>query len=104
VSPKAILVEYGTCPVCGLVTLPVLPLSPCGHDAAPDIAMLDLPGTVYSWTSTGSGVGTQIVMADFLDGTLRVTGPILSGPDVDIGTSVTLVVGHETPYGFVAVS
>jgi len=36
-------VEYGTCPVCGTMMLPVLEMSPCGHDAPPVRAPLTEP-------------------------------------------------------------
>ena len=95
------LVEYGTCPKCGYLTLPVLEMSPCGHDDAPILAELAEPGTVYSWTKVARSGGSQVLaMADFFDGRLRVTAPVLDPGDIAIGDSVVAIAGSETPYGF----
>jgi uncharacterized OB-fold protein len=96
--------QYGTCGECGFVMFPVLELSPCGHDGVRDIAVLDESGVVYSWTDAGFGTRIRIVMADFLGGQLRVTGPLLTDSDVKIGDEVNLVAGTETPYAFVLAS
>ncbi|HJR93542.1 MAG TPA: hypothetical protein VJ938_13940 [Acidimicrobiia bacterium] len=96
-------VEYGTCPVCGTVMLPVLDLSPCGHDAPPVRAPLTESGTVYSWTRVWLGDepnGRLIVMADFLDGALRVTAP-LDGAEIAIGDAVVLTAAEDVPYRLV---
>ena len=99
-------VEYGTCPVCGTVMLPVLEMSPCGHDAPPVRAPLTEPGTVYSWTRVWLGDepdGRLIVMADFLDGGLRVTAP-LDGSEIAIGDAVLLTTADDVPYRLVKTS
>jgi uncharacterized OB-fold protein len=99
-------VDYGTCPVCGTVMLPVLKMSPCGHDAPPVRAPLTEPGTVYSWTRVWLGDepdGRLIVMADFLDGGLRVTAP-LDGSEIAIGDAVLLTTADDVPYRLVKTS
>jgi hypothetical protein len=82
---------------------PVLPQSPCGHEVEPVLAPLDEPGLVYSWTRVSIDDGTTeiIAMADFLEGRLRVTAPVLEG-DVAIGSSVVLRPGVSTAYAFVS--
>lgn len=92
-------VEYGKCPVCGYLMLPVLPLTPCGHEADPELTALTDVGTVYSWSEIGIGERRVMVMADFFDGELRVTAP-LDGDVVGIGDQVRLVRGADTPYQF----
>lgn len=95
-------IEYGTCPTCGYVMLPVLPLSPCGHDDQPVLTPLDEPGVVYSWTTVRPGEeepGKTLAMADFLDGRLRVTAPVLDGGGVAIGDQVKVTIGWDTPFG-----
>lgn len=96
--PEPRPVDHGICPACGYVMLPVLPLSPCGHNDDPVISPLTEPGFVYSWTQlrTGEDVRT-IVMADFLGGKLRVTAPF-GGVGVEIGDRVWLRCGDDTPY------
>ena len=99
-------VDYGTCPVCGTVMLPVLKMSPCGHDAPPVPAPLTESGTVYSWTRVWLGYdpdGRLIVMADFLDGGLRVTAP-LDGSEIAIGDTVLLTTADDVPYRLVKTS
>ncbi|MGH8913650.1 MAG: hypothetical protein ACRDZM_03945 [Acidimicrobiia bacterium] len=91
-------VEYGSCPVCGYVMLPVLEMSPCGHDAPPVLSPLDEAGVVYSWTRVWpDDTGQTLAMADFLGGRLRVTAPLLDGGEVVIGDRVRLTVGSGTP-------
>ena len=91
-------VEYGTCPVCGYVMLPVLAMSPCGHSAEPVLAPLDGVGVVYSWTRVWSDETAQtLAMADFLDGRLRITAPVLGSGEVAIGDLVTASSGDDTP-------
>lgn len=92
--------EYGTCPTCGMHTLPVQDLSPCGHDVEPVLAPLEAQGVVYSWTRSWSTPDDSrlIVMADFLDGALRVTGPLAGDGPVEIGDTVWAHVGTDSPY------
>jgi len=91
--------SYATCPTCGDHMLPVLELTPCGHAAAGHVQRLDSPGTVYSWTRThqADGKGRLIAMADFLDGSLRVTGPVVATGSIAIGDEVRAAIGEQTP-------
>lgn len=91
--------NVGTCPTCGVRMLPVLTLPPCGHDTPPSIAPLDAPGVVYSWTRVwpSSDESRLMVMADFFDGDLRITAPLVGADTVAIGDQVHAVVGTETP-------
>jgi uncharacterized OB-fold protein len=91
--------EYGRCPRCGYLTLPVLELSPCGHDAEPQRELLDSAGTVYSWTRVWDTPesGHLMAMADFFDGALRVTAPVHGSDDIAIGDQVEAIVGTDTP-------
>jgi uncharacterized OB-fold protein len=97
--------NVGTCPTCGMRMVPVLDLPPCGHDAQPSIAPLDEPGIVYSWTRLWSSAEASqlMVMADFFDGGLRITAPLMGADAVAIGDAVHAVVGNETPVVLVAV-
>lgn len=99
VTPARPNPEYGSCPTCGYVMLPVLEYLPCGHDGPPALAPLDTLGTVYSWTRswTGPDRSTVIAMADFLDGALRIGAPMVGSDEVAIGDLVTAVVGIESP-------
>jgi uncharacterized OB-fold protein len=92
-------VEYGQCPVCGYVMLPVLDRAPCGHHEAPELRPLDEPGVVYSWTVTriSEDDGTLLAMADFLGGRIRVTAPVLHADEIAIGDEVDVVSGIDTP-------
>jgi hypothetical protein len=74
-------------------------MSPCGHIEEPVVAELDECGEVYSWTKVTVGEDRVMVMADFFDGDLRVTAPLLSGA-VAIGDVVCLVAGDSTPFAF----
>lgn len=80
--------------------LPVLELSPCGHDVEPQRALLDVAGTVYSYTRLEKGDGPEgfIAMADFFDGRLRVNAPVLAVASVAIGDTVRVVAATDTPY------
>jgi len=91
--------DYGTCPTCGEAMLPVLELTPCGHDAAPTVRPLDSLGSIYSWTRThpADGTGRLIAMADFLEGSLRVTGPVVGVESIAIGDTVRAAIGDDTP-------
>ena len=93
-------VEYGTCPVCGYLMLPVLAQSPCGHEQAPLVAPMGEVGSVYSWTRVwlDADAGRLLAMADFLDGRLRVTAPLLDADAVSIDDRVRVVRGTSTPY------
>jgi len=105
-NKKRETVDYGTCPTCGYVMLPVLPLSPCGHDEQPVFRPLNELGTVYSWTTVRLGEEMQeqtLAMADFLNGQLRVTAPVLNSNRVAIGDNVRVTVGRDTPYGLTRV-
>ena len=97
--------KVGTCPTCGMRMVPVLELPPCGHDATPSIAPLDSPGVVYSWTRIWSSAdaSTLMVMADFFDGGLRITAPLVGAEHVEIGDQVNAVVGTETPVVLAAI-
>jgi uncharacterized OB-fold protein len=94
-------VDYGTCPACGYVMLPVLPLSPCGHDDQPVLAPFTESGVVYSWTSVQSGIeeSTTLAMADFLEGRLRITAPMIDSTEIAIGDRVRVTLGRDTPFG-----
>jgi uncharacterized OB-fold protein len=95
------LMEYGTCPVCGQVSLPILEMLPCGHDVEPIRALLDSPGIIYSWTRSRIGpVVVLMVMADFFGGTLRVTAPLEAEETPQFGRMVKLVRGLHSPYAF----
>jgi uncharacterized OB-fold protein len=78
---------------------PILGLPPCGHEAPPSIAPLDTPGVVYSWTRVWATPETSriMVMADFLDGDIRITAPLVGADTVAIGDRVHAVVGTDTP-------
>lgn len=91
--------NVGTCPTCGMRMVPILALPPCGHETPPTIAPLDGPGVVYSWTRLWPSPDTSklMVMADFLDGDLRITAPLVAADTVAIGDRVHAVVGTETP-------
>jgi uncharacterized OB-fold protein len=96
-------VEYGTCPVCEQLSLPILEMLPCGHEADPIRARLDSPGTIYSWTRSRIGPDdVLIVMADFFGGALRVTAPLNADVTPDFGQKVKLVLGLHSPYEFVS--
>ena len=91
--------DYGTCPTCCYLTLPVLPLSPCGHEASPVVAPLTEVGVVYAHTRVWSGeVATIQVMADFFDGRLRVNGPLREAQEVSVGDRVQVIAVDEGPY------
>jgi uncharacterized OB-fold protein len=83
--------QYARCPVCGEASFPQHLLSPCGHDAPPELVAFDAPGEVYSWTRTHGDDGAVLAMADFLEGELRVTAPVVGGEDVAIGDRVVVV-------------
>lgn len=92
--------EYGVCGTCGYMMFPVLSLSPCGHPGRVARRALDETGIVYSWTRIRLGQDRLLVMADFFDGGLRVTGPLLDADQVEIGDRVRLVEGVDSPYAF----
>ena len=89
----------GTCPVCGTRMFPILSFPPCGHDATPTIGPLDTPGIVYSWTRVWPSADSSrlMVMADFFDGDLRITAPLVGTDTIAIGDRVRAFVGTETP-------
>jgi uncharacterized OB-fold protein len=91
--------EYGECPVCGYRMVPVLDLSPCGHDAETIVRALDAEGTIYSWTRlwTSAESSTLVAMADFLDGTLRIAAPVGATDSIEIGDRVVARRGDNTP-------
>ncbi len=94
-------VEYGTCPACRYVMLPILPLSPCGHDDQPVLTPLTESGIVYSWTAVQRTLeeSTTLAMADFLEGRLRITAPIIDSAEIAIGDRVRVTLGRDTPFG-----
>lgn len=95
-------IGYGACIECGYLMLPVLPLSPCGHDALVEEKPLDELGEVYSWTRFRLGESERLlVMVDFFGGKLRVTAPLVETESVAIGDRVRIVPGGDTPYAFV---
>lgn len=94
-------VDYGECPVCGALTLPVLTMPPCGHTEAPIVRRLTEPGIVYSWTRTGGAEPTLLAMVDFLDGALRAAAPVGGTDSVAIGDLLVAVPGSTTPLMFV---
>jgi uncharacterized OB-fold protein len=90
---------YARCPVCHEASFPVHVLSPCGHGGDPILEPLTATGTVYSWTRSHSADGaTLIAMADFLDGELRVTAPVLGADAVAIDDRLTVVTGGDLPF------
>lgn len=93
-------VEYGRCAVCGYLMLPVPDIPPCGHRCVVETRPLEEPAVVYSWTRMRLGQDQILVMADFFDGGLRVTAPLLDADSVEIGDRVRLVEGNDTPYAF----
>lgn len=92
--------DYGTCPVCGYMMMPILELMPCGHDAVPQRAPLDSVGQVYSWTRSwhGEGLSTLIAMADFFEGRLRITAPVVNAESVEVGDTIAARASDEGPY------
>ena len=91
--------QYGRCPVCGDLFFPVHALTPCGHDAQPELHPFTEAGEVYSWTrSHGRGGAVLIAMTDFLGGALRVSAPVPGVDEVAIGDR--LVVRAEDGGGF----
>jgi len=92
--------EIGICPTCGYRMLPILELTPCGHNEESQREPLDGQGRVYSWTRSWSSPDESrlIVMADFFDGQLRVTGPLDGDDDVAIGDAVWAYVGTDSPF------
>ena len=85
--------------------MPILDFLPCGHDVEPERAPLDSIGSVYSWTRSRLGQHeVLIVMADFFEGALRVTAPLLDDTEPAIGKAVRLVSGTGIPYAFELVS
>ena len=93
--------EYGECPICGDRMIPILELSPCGHDAETIVRTLDSEGIIYSWTRLWATPesSTLVAMADFLDGTLRIAAPVSadSVDSLEIGGSVIARRGGATP-------
>ena len=90
--------QYGECPICGYRMIPVLDLSPCGHDAETIVRTLDSEGTIYSWTRLWATPesSTVVAMADFLDGTLRIAAPV-AADSIEIGDLVLAGRGETTP-------
>ena len=86
--------------------LPVLQQSPCGHPEEPVGEPLNEAGVIYSWTKyhLGEDGPTLLAMADFLDGRVRVTAPVLDVAGIEIGDRVEVVVGRSTPYALRLVS
>jgi uncharacterized OB-fold protein len=63
-------------------------------------------GVVYSWTRVWVGKDSQgqvLAMADFLDGRLRVTAPVLEASEIEIGDRVEVTSGVDTPLALRAV-
>lgn len=95
-------VEFGECPECGYLMLPVPALSPCGHEAPARRAPLTQPGEVYAWTRAWSGDAPLLMaMVDFFDGRLRVTAPAPGLESVTVGDQLRLAVDGSWPYVFV---
>ncbi len=94
--------DFGECPVCGTRTMPVLDLPPCGHNRPLIVRPLDTEGVVYSWTRlwTSTESNVLLVMADFLNGTLRAAAPLTGADSIAIGDTVIARVGVETPLSF----
>ena len=92
--------DYGTCPLCGYLMLPILELPPCGHDTDPQRAPLEAIGHIYAWTRTWHNQhhSTLIAMADLFNGRLRITAPVTNTETVEIGDPVSVGIGSETPY------
>lgn len=96
-------VDYGECPACGALTLPVLPMAPCGHGDSPIVRPLTAPGVVYSWTRTAAPVPTVIAMVDFFDGALRAAAPLTGAATIAIGDRVIAAAGATTPLTFLPI-
>lgn len=103
-STLAEQVEFGRCPTCGDLTLPIVPLLPCGHDGPPQREPLEAAGRVYAFTRVFEDPDhpTVIAMVDFFDGRLRVASPVLDLDAVVIGDELRAVRGRDTPIAFVA--
>ena len=91
-------VTYARCGTCGTPMFPVLSRLPCGHDDV-QLQQLDEVGVVYSWTESRlAGPDPEVmVMADFLDGMLRITAPLVTGT-AEIGDLVVVVPAFDIPY------
>lgn len=91
---------YGACSECGFAMFPLLSELPCGHAGPPTLMPFEGPGLVYSWTRVwlSEEPGRIIAMADFLDGRLRVTAPVVDADKIEIGDSVHLAPGIDTAY------
>jgi uncharacterized OB-fold protein len=88
--------HYARCPVCREVSFPRHVLSPCGHDAEPELFALADAGEVYSWTRTHTaGVATVIAMTDFLNGELRVSAPVIDRDEVAIGDRLVVLSSED---------
>lgn len=94
--------DYGECPVCATRMLPILEFLPCGHSEPPIVEPLEAAGVVYSWTRLWTTADTSeiLVMADFLDGTLRAAAPLTGAESIAIGDPVLARVGDDTPLTF----
>ena len=93
IDPVSGTPQFGTCPRCGYLKYPVLPVSPCGHSDAVVVAPLEESGVVYSWTRVSidpKSEGTLIAMVDFLGGGIRVTAPLVGATEVAIGSKASL--------------
>jgi uncharacterized OB-fold protein len=91
-------IAYAVCSQCSYPSWPILDMLTCGHANEPDIHELREAGQVYSWTRSWKSEGESaiIVMADFLEGSLRIIGPL--GADcgeIAIGDKVTAWVGDN---------
>lgn len=95
-------IEYGACTTCGYLSFPILALSPCGHEGEQARRPFEGDGEVYSWSRswTGREESVLIAMADFLDGSIRVTAPMVDAEDISIGDRVDVVArGSDGAFG-----
>jgi len=93
------LARYARCVVCGTAYFPVHVLAPCGHSEEPTLHAFDEAGVVYSWTrSHGADGAVPIAMADFLDGELRVTAPVVGADEVAIGDLLVVRLAEQPPF------
>ena len=84
--------RYARCPTCQEASFPRHELSPCGHDAEPELFLFEGRGDVYSWTRThGNGSPSIIAMTDFLGGELRVTATVIDREEIKIGDRLVVL-------------
>ena len=94
--------SYIRCPACGHAAFPEHALPTCGHAGPGTSYSFTEEGQVYAWTRVhGAGGTTLLAMADFLDGEVRVTAPLVGTAEVSVGDRVRVRRGAELPYELV---